>query len=122
MQDHEIILKTGRIIDFDMACNALKEAGIPFVRQSEGHTGIQEAYVQPVMGPGNYFNLLVPSALKQDAEFILSHLPIENTIDPDFWHYGANKKSKRNWKIYALVVLGISATIFIVNIIKIVLK
>jgi hypothetical protein len=120
MQGHEIILKTGRVYEFELACNALKEAGIPFFKQEENYSEIKEAYYQPAMGPGTFFNLLVASPIKEDAIKILSQLPIELTLEPDFWHYGANEKSKRKWKIYALIVLGISAIFLIVNILKLI--
>lgn len=109
MQGYEIILKTGRIYEFEMACNALGEAGIPYVKQEESYTGIKTGYVQRVMGPGCFFNLLVPATQKEQATKVISELPIEVTTEPDIWHYGANEKSKRNWKTYALIVLGILA-------------
>lgn len=122
MQGHEIILRTGKIIDFEMACNALSEADIPFFKQEEDYCGIKEAYYQPVMGPGIFFNLLVATPLKEVASQIISELPIDFTLEPDFWHYGANEKSKRNWKIYALIVLGISTIALIVNALDLLLK
>jgi hypothetical protein len=122
MQGHEIILKTGRIYEFEMACNALKEAGIPFFKQEEDYCGVKEAYYQPAMGPGIFFNLLVATPIKEEALKVISELPIEITQEPDFWHYGANEKSKRNWKIYALVILGISALALAINILKLIKK
>ena len=75
----------------------------------EGYTGIIEGYVQPVMGPGSFFNLLVPATQKEEAIKVISELPIEVTTEPDMWHYSANEKTKRNWKICALIILGIIA-------------
>lgn len=120
MQGHEIILKTGRLYEFEMACNALEEAGIPFLKQEEDYCGVKEAYYQPVMGPGIFFNLSVATHIKEEAIKIISELPIELSPEPDFWHYGSNEKSKRNWKIYALIVLGISALVLAINLVKLI--
>lgn len=119
MKGYELILSTGRIIDFEMACDSLKEKGIPFIRQEENISGLKEAYVQPVMGPGNFFNLLVPNAVKEDAINTISELPIDVTTEPDLWHFNENEKSKRNWKIYIWFVLAVSAVMLVVNLLKI---
>ncbi len=103
MLGHETILKTGRIYNLEIACDALKKAGVPFVKQEENYTGLKTGYVQPTMGPGNYFNLLVAPSQKETAIIILSELPIDLTTEPNLWHYGADEKSKNNWKVYALV-------------------
>ena len=118
MQGHEIILRTGKIYEFEMACNALGEAGIPHIKQEETFTGLKTGYVQPVMGPGVFFNLLVPTALKEEALKKISELPIEITTDPDIWHYGADEKSKTYWKIYALIVLAIFTALIVIYMLK----
>jgi hypothetical protein len=122
MQGHRIILKTGKLLDFELACNALKEAGIPFVKQEENYTGLKEAYCQPVMGPGNFFNLIVPFPFETKATQVISELPIEITLEPELWHYGADDKSKKYWKIYALIVLGISAIGLVINLFDLIKK
>lgn len=118
MQGYVAILRTGRIYDIEMACEALRKAGIPFIRQEEGISGIQDGFVLPAMGPGNYFILLVPEQLEQAAVRIISELPIEITLDPDFWHYGANERSRRWWKIFAYAALGMAAIAMIIYIIE----
>ena len=47
---------------------------------------------------------------------IHKELPIELTLDPDFWHYGANERSKRMWRILAYVALGLAAFFLILGI------
>ncbi len=121
MRDYEVILRTGRIFDFEMACDALREAGIPFVKQEESVTGIKDGYVQPSMGPGSFFNLLVPKQFKGKAVQVISELPIELTLEPDFWHYGADERSKRWWKIFAMVVLGIAILLLALSLLSFVI-
>ena len=120
MQGHEIVLRTGRIHEFELVCNALNEANIPYVKQEESVSGLKTGYVQPVMGPGNYFNLLVPTESKQKALDIISALPVDLGRDPDVWHYGGTEKAKKKWRVYITVVLGIVLVLTILNVIKII--
>jgi len=121
MRDHEVILRTGRIFDFEMACNALHKAGIPFIKQEESLTGVKDGYFQPSMGPGSFFNLLVPKQFKEDAMGVISELPIDMTTVPDFWHYGADEKSKRLWRIFAMVVLGMAIVLLALSLLSFVI-
>lgn len=121
MRGYEVILRTGRIFDFEMACEALREAGIPFVKQEESVTGIKDGYVQPSMGPGSFFNLMVPEQFKEKAVLVISELPIDITLEPDFWHYGADERSKKRWKILALVVLGIAILLLALSLLNFVI-
>jgi hypothetical protein len=116
MQGYEVILKTGRIYDLEMACHALEISGVPFVKQEESYSCIKTGYVQPVMGPGTFFNLLVPTSQKENATEIISQLPIELNTEADFYHFGNNEKTKRVWRIVALVILGVSTVLLLANI------
>jgi hypothetical protein len=117
--NHICILKTGRLLDHDLAANALTENGIPFYKQMETITGLKLAMpFQPAMGPGTYYNILVPERFSKEAKEILAELPIDLTDDPDLFHFGASEKEKAGWKIYVWVILTITAIIIIGSIIR----
>jgi hypothetical protein len=117
--NHICILKTGRLLDHDLAANTLTENGIPFYKQMETITGLKLAMpFQPAMGPGTYYNILVPEKFSEDAKQILRELPIDLTDDPDIFHFGASEKEKVGWKIYVWVILAITAIVILANIIQ----
>ena len=105
MSDHVIILRTGRLHEYEMACKALQEAGIPYFRQEENSSGVKTAMYSPTMGPGSYWNLLVPSSEKSKAEKIVCELPIDFTTDPDLWHFDSTNKTKKLWKLFIVILL-----------------
>ena len=117
--NHICILKTGRLLDHDLAANTLTENGIPFYKQMETITGLKLAMpFQPAMGPGTYYNILVPERFAVEAKQILSELPIDLTTDPEMFHFGASEKAKTGWKIYAWIILAVTAIFFLVNIVQ----
>ena len=117
--NHICILKTGRLLDHDLAANTLRESGIPFYKQMETITGLKLAMpFQPAMGPGTYYNILVPESFAEEAKQILCKLPIDLTDDPDIFHFGASEKEKVGWKLYVWVVLAITAIVLLANIIQ----
>jgi len=102
-----------------MAANALKENNIPFYKQMETSSGLRIAMpFQPAMGPGAYYNILVPSKFVEEAKIIIGNLPIDLTVEPDIWHFGANEKIKKGWKIYVWLFLAFSLIAFAAGIIK----
>jgi hypothetical protein len=115
MPEHVVILKTGRIHELELACNALKDSGIPHFRQDENISGLKTAMYTPAMGPGTFWNLLVPISEKSNADKILSELPIEVTEKPGIWHFSANKKAKKVWRILTIAILSITVLKFIVE-------
>ena len=117
--NHICILKTGRLLDHDLAANTLAENEIPFYKQMETITGLKLAMpFQPAMGPGTYYNILVPERFAVEAKKILSELPIDLTTDPEMFHFGASEKAKTGWKIYAWIILAVTAIFFLVNIVQ----
>ena len=104
------LLRTGKPYEIEMATNTLKEKGIPFIRQ-EGSTGgiITAMPMTPTPGPGVWWAILVPEVAFEDAQKILSELPMEIQTHPDIWDYGASDKSKKGWKIYAGIMLALIA-------------
>ncbi len=102
-----------------MAANALKENDIPFYKQMETSSGLRIAMpFQPAMGPGTYYNILVSPEFAEEAKTILADLPIDVTVDPDIWHFGANEILKRRWKIFIWLFLAFSVMAFAAGLIK----
>ncbi|MBU4485883.1 MAG: hypothetical protein KKD38_03050 [Candidatus Delongbacteria bacterium] len=105
--DYICILKTGKLLEHDLASNALKEKAIPFYKQVESSSGLRLAMpAQPAMGPGTYYNILVPRPFADEAINVLKELPIEMTTEPENWHFGASEKVKTGWKIYIWIILA----------------
>jgi len=116
--NHVCILRTGKLIEHDIAANALKENGIPFYKQMETSSGLRLVMpFQPAMGPGTYYNILVPQNCIDEAKNILDELPIEVTTEPEIWHFGASEKAKKGWKIYVWFILALTFIVFSANII-----
>lgn len=115
---HVCILSTGKLYEHDMAANSLKENAIPFYKQMENSSGLRLAMpFQPAMGPGTYYNILVPRPFTDEAKRILEELPIDVTTEPDIWHFGASEKVKRGWKIYIWFCLILGLFVFLFDII-----
>ncbi len=94
-----------------MAANVLSNEGIPFFNETESSSGVRLSMpLQPKMGPGTWYSILVPEQLNEHAKSVLSNLPFEIGTDPDNWHFGSPERQKRWWKIFILLilVLGVS--------------
>lgn len=101
------VLRTGHLVQFDWAANALEEAGIPFQRRQETSSGLSLAMpVVPATGPGQWWSLLVPETHVDQAREILAALPIEQTTRPDYWSFQPTPAVKRAWQVYAWIVLA----------------
>ena len=118
MTEQVLILQTGRLHEFELACNALTESNIPIFKQIENFAGLKTAMYTPAAGPGTFFNILVPASMKSEAEKILKGLPIDHTTEPGFWHFGGKPYAKKVWKIYAVIILIITICVMILSFIK----
>ncbi|MCG8609288.1 MAG: hypothetical protein MI864_02015 [Pseudomonadales bacterium] len=104
------------MLEYDIAINALKDNDIPHFRQMETSSGLRLAMpFQPAMGPGTYYNILVPQRFAEKAKEILEELPIDVTTEPEIWHFGASEKSKKGWRLYVWFVLALTSIVFITN-------
>jgi hypothetical protein len=112
------VLKTGRLHEHDMAANALSEHGIPYFKQEESVSGLKLAMpFQPSMGPGTYFNIMVPDQFIEEAKSILENLPIDLTTNPDLFHFGAGDTAKKRWRIVAWFFLVLNLVFLVATII-----
>ena len=94
--NHVCILRTGKLFEHDIAAIALTENDILFYKQLETSSGLRLAMqFQPAMGPGTYYNILVPAQFAKEAKQLLDELPIDVTTEPGIWHFGATEKTKR---------------------------
>jgi hypothetical protein len=106
MNDKVCVLKTGHLYEHDMAVVALKKQGIPFYNETESSRGLRQAMpLQPSVGPGTFYSILVPSKFVETAKQILEELPFEITTNPDVWDFlpDKHKKLKKYWKVYAWI-------------------
>jgi hypothetical protein len=118
-ENHICILRTGKLFEHDITINALKENDIPHFKQMETSSGLRLAMpFQPAMGPGTYYNILVPKQFAEKAKEILKELPIDVTTEPEIWHFGASEKSKKGWRFYVWFVLGLTFIVFLANLLQ----
>src|SRR6516162_3711149 len=100
------IFTTGDLVKFNMAVDALEQAGIPHQKQEETATGLRLAMpVAPTPGPGNFWSVLVPSAIIGDARRVLSELPFEVATNPEVWDFNKGPQVKQAFKLYAWIIL-----------------
>ena len=89
------VFVTGKIIQFDMAVDALKQARVPFQTQEETGTGMKLSMpVVPTPGPGTFWSILVPEKVMPDARQVLSDLPFPITTNPGPWDFLPSRLSE----------------------------
>ena len=89
------VFVTGKIIQFDMAVDALKRARLPFQTQEETGTGMKLSMpVVPTPGPGTFWSILVPEQALPDARQVLSDLPFPITTNPGPWDFLPSRLSE----------------------------
>ena len=112
--DNEVVLRTGKAHEFDMAKSMLSEHKIPFTTMQESVSGLKvSAPVTSAPGPGQWWAVLVPSQVVDEARAALSELPFEIETNPDIWHLGTPEKARIGWRVYAWIVLGLSVLFLI---------
>lgn len=117
--DHEVVLRTGKIHEFDMAKSILSKREIPFIAQQEGVSGLKVAApVTSAPAPGQWWSILVPIIAVHDAKIALSELPFEIETNPDIWHIGTAEKAKKAWRIYVWIVLAVFCLFLVLCIIN----
>ena len=113
MNSHIVIFKTGQLYELDMASNLLSENGIPFYKENVNSAGLRLAMpFQPIMGPGEWYSILVHKDIAENTKELLSTLPFEITTEPSIWDFNENLKSKKRWKFFILILLFVSALFF----------
>jgi Putative prokaryotic signal transducing protein len=114
------VFRTGQLIHFDWACNALEEAGVPFQRREETSGGIRFAMpAAPATGPGVWWTVLVPENFAEKAHEVLAGLPFENGTQPDVWSFQPTHQIQSGWQIYSWVMILVLAAFGISWVVKI---
>jgi hypothetical protein len=117
MDDHVRIFKTGKLYELDMASHLLSDRGIPFYRESENSGGLRLAMpFQPVMGPGQWYSILVHKDNADRAKDELNNLPFEITTNPDIWNFGPSATIKKFWRMGTWIYLLIGFLLLIMYI------
>lgn len=88
------VFTTGRILRFNTALDALRQAKIPVQAEEESGTGLKLSMpVVPTQGPGVFWSLLVPEKAVREAERVLSELPFPITTKPGAWDFLPDSES-----------------------------
>ena len=78
-----VIFRTGQIVEFDMVCDALKQAKLPyFTRQETANGSIVGTSVGFAGLPGVSWLVIVPEPALEDAARVLAELPVELKREP----------------------------------------
>ncbi len=105
-----VLLRTGRLLEADLAASTLEEAGIPHYRREEDSSGVSLAMpLSPSAGPGTWWVIHVPEARAEEARSILEQLPIRVQESPGVWDFGPTDKARsffRGWAFAYLVLLA----------------
>jgi hypothetical protein len=89
------VFVTGKVVQFDMAVDALKRAQLPFQTQEETGTGMKLSMpVAPTPGPGTFWSILVLEKVLPDARQVLSDLPFPITTNPGPWDFLPSRLSE----------------------------
>lgn len=105
-----------------MVVNTMKDNHIPFQSFEEPSSGLRFAMpLRATPGPGVWWGVSVPKLQLEKVNSILSELPIEITTTPDVWHFSSSTKVKAGLKIYAWIVLALTAASLIYKIIDFIL-
>ena len=114
-----IILRTGKVMDFDMASNTLKEARILVQCNQVSDTGVRLVVpATPTPAPGVWYTIAVPRMCLEEATELLQELPIELTTNPSTWHSNSSPEFKGAWRIYSAIIIAIIAAAFVFSMIQ----
>ena len=72
-----VIFSTGQIVEFDMVCDALKQAKLPYFTRQETASGSIVGTSVGFAGPGVSWLVIVPEPALEDATRVLAELPVE---------------------------------------------
>ena len=112
------IFRTGRLHEFLLVENSLKENGIPYIRQENNISGLNMAPACPASAPGVYWSIFVPDELEETAKEILSSLPIDISSEPpDLWHFSSDENVKSGFRTYAVAALALFIAIMFLDVI-----
>src|SRR5512146_1044373 len=98
--DYVVIFRTGKLWEFDLGRDALKEHNVPFFAQTQSLSGVRTALdAAPTMGPGVSWSLLVPREAVQKAREVLRGCRLDVEKQPEPWDFAPQAKVKKYWKM-----------------------
>lgn len=101
-----VVLRTGRLFEADLAASTLEEAGVPYYRQEQSSSGaVFEMPAAPTPGPGTWWVVRVPTAVAEEARFVLEQLPLGLDDSPGVWDFGPTPEAKSFFKSWAFATL-----------------
>jgi hypothetical protein len=113
------IFRTGKLWEFDLGRDTLKEHNVPFFARTESLSGIRTALdAAPSMSPGVSWSLLVPREAAQEARKILQACRLDIEKQPEPWDFAPQTKVKKYWKMYIWGILILTALFFLVEILS----
>jgi hypothetical protein len=114
--NHVVIFRTGKLWEFDLARDALRQNGIPFFARTDSVSGVRTALdAMPMQAPGIFWCLIVPKKASRRAKQILRTCRLDVEKQPLIWDFAPGPKGKKFWKTYALFVLVLAALFLIVS-------
>lgn len=76
------VLKTSRFNEADMLAEALRDAGVPYYQEAAGIGGVRYAmFPLPEHGPGQFYHILVPEEVAEEARAVMEKLPLMAEIN-----------------------------------------
>jgi len=118
MHGYSPVFRSGRLHEFVLVENTLKENGIPYISQQNTISGLNIAPVCPASAPGLYWSVFVAQEFVDKAVEVLSDLPIEiDSEPPELWHFSSDKNVKSSFRLYALVILILTVGILFMDVI-----
>ena len=107
------VLRTGRLMDADLACSTLEEHDVPFHRGMETSGGLTTAMaLAPTPGPGTWFTVWVPVEAEPEARERLASLPFDIDRQPEVVDFSSSARARVLSKVWAIAVLSLIAIIF----------
>lgn len=115
--DFVVIFRTGKLWEFDLGRDALKENEVPFFAQTQSLSGVQTALdAAPSMGPGTSWSLLVPRGAVTKAREVLQGCRLDVEKEPAAWDFGPQPQVRKYWKMAIWGMLALIALFFIVEV------
>jgi hypothetical protein len=99
------VFETARLYEWDAATAHLEGAGIPSFGQIRTMTGLVEAMIQPVPGPGVTFILLVPPGELDHAREVLRELDFSSEPELGIWQFNSSSSARVWWRRLAIFSL-----------------
>ena len=111
-----VVLKTGRVDEWNLAKSLLEAEGIPSCGQEHSVAGLVTAMQgAPTPGPGVSFALLVSEETALKAAEFLDAAGLSPGTEPDMFHYGSDPRMRAVARWVVLAVLAAAALVTVLE-------